>query len=247
MSKLITLYLVCLLFSSVVQASSGIHLDKANIDSADKQSLQRGAKLFVDYCMGCHSLSFMRYNRLAKDLEISESDTYDQLIFTGAKFGDQIHNAMNANDARRWFGTQPPDLSVVVRSRSVDWIYTYLRSFYRDPSRPWGVNNTVYKDVAMPHVLWELQGLQERVDSFKSNEGNAKPGVRTTSLLLPQKGKQTTEQFDTSVRDIVNFLHYVSEPSKAQRFALGKWVLGFLFVLFIVVFLLKKEYWKDIH
>jgi ubiquinol-cytochrome c reductase cytochrome c1 subunit len=236
-----------LLISQVHANSNGIHLEAANINPADKQSLRRGANLFVDYCIGCHSLSFMRYNRIAKDLDMAESETYDQLIFTGAKFADQMRNAMRSDDARRWFGTQPPDLSVIARSRSIDWIYTYLRSFYRDPSRPWGVNNAVYKDVAMPHVLWELQGLQERVETGAQTTDSGVVAEPQPGFILAQAGKQKPEQFDNTVRDIVNFLHYVAEPTKARRHQLGKWVLGFLLLLFIVVYLLKKEYWKDIH
>ncbi|MFV2056223.1 MAG: cytochrome c1 [Thiohalomonadales bacterium] len=234
-------------FASAYASSNGLILDAANIDPNDKKSLRNGAKIYVDYCLGCHSLSFMRYSRIAKDLDISEDDINEQLIFTGAKFADPMKIAMQAGDASRWFGTQPPDLSVVSRSRSVDWLYTYLRSFYQDESRPWGVNNSVYKDVAMPHVLWELQGLQERIvkTSHDNNEQSAQS--QHSSFRLVQTGKQTATEFDRTVRDIVNFLHYVGEPSKAKREALGSWVIGFLFIFLVVVYLLKKEYWKDIH
>jgi ubiquinol-cytochrome c reductase cytochrome c1 subunit len=166
-------------------------------------------------------------------------------LYTGAKIGDPMRIALNPEDAKRWFGVTPPDLSVVTRSRGVDWIYTYLRSFYKDPSRPWGVNNAVFKDVAMPHVLWELQGLQEATKgTVKSAEGTETEVI--TGFNLVEKGKMTPEQFDNTVRDIVNFLAYVGEPTKTTRLSLGRWVLGFLVVYFVIMFLLKKEYWKDI-
>ena len=151
---------------------------------------------------------------------------------------------MNPKDAKHWFGTPPPDLSVETRARGVDWIYTYLKSFYKDPSRPWGVNNAVFKDVAMPHVLWELQGLQEPIYDDEDNTDSAHHEIKGFKLI--EKGKLDAEQFDNTVRDIVNFLAYVGEPTKLQRLSLGRWVLAFLVIYFVVMFLLKKEYWKDV-
>jgi ubiquinol-cytochrome c reductase cytochrome c1 subunit len=231
------LLLIAFTMPQTLLASSAVHLDQANIDPHDKASIIRGAQNFVDYCFGCHSLSFMRYNRIGKDLGLSEDEVSEKLLFTGAKVGDLMKNAIRGEDAARWFGTKPPDLSVVVRSRSVDWIYTYLRSFYKDDSRPWGVNNKVFKDVAMPHVLWELQGLQE----LKSAESG-----HDKQLVLAQKGKLSPEQFDAWVRDTVNFLNYASEPTKQKRLAVGKWVIGFLLLFWLVMYLLKNEYWKDV-
>ena len=153
---------------------------------------------------------------------------------------------MDEDDARRWFGNAPPDLSVVSRARGADWLYTYLRSFYRDETRPWGVNNTVFKDVAMPHVLWELQGLQQAVTKTVVDEEGLKQEV-ITGFKLVEKGKLNPEQYDAAVLDIVNFLTYLGEPSKLKRLALGKWVLLFLAVFFVLMYLLKREYWKDIH
>jgi len=237
-------FLALVLVAPIALASgSNVHLDQANIDPHDKESILRGAQNYINYCFGCHSISYMRYNRIAKDLGLSEEDATDQWIFTGAKVGDNVKNAMLKDDAKRWFGTAPPDLSVEVRARSVDWIYTYLRSFYADASRPWGVNNAVFKDVAMPHVLWELQGLQEL---NVEHEGQSEGEGHAPSFTLREKGKLNAEQFDNWVRDTVNFLNYVSEPTKLQRLSLGKWVLAFLLVFWFVVWLLKKEFWKDI-
>jgi len=236
---------VALVLAAPLAFASGaeVHLDQANIDPHDKASITRGAENFINYCFGCHSISYMRYNRIAKDLGLNEEEVTDKLVFTGAKVGDNMKNAMRKEDAKRWFGTSPPDLSVEVRARSVDWIYTYLRSFYADPSRPWGVNNVVFKDVAMPHVLWELQGLQQ----LNAAPEGQKEGERHEPVLsLQEKGKLTPEQFDNWVRDTVNFLNYVSEPTKLQRLSLGKWVLAFLFIFWLVVWLLKKEFWKDV-
>ena len=153
---------------------------------------------------------------------------------------------MQPEEAMRWFGVVPPDLSVVSRSRGVDWIYTYLRSFYKDDSRPWGVNNTVFKDVAMPHVLWELQGLQApQFDVITDKEGIQRQVI--TGLVPLEPGKLSTDQYDAAVRDLVNYLHYMGEPAKQSRLQLGKWVLLYLLLFFVVVWLLKKEYWKDVH
>jgi len=233
-------------FPGALWASTGkVKLDHANIDIHDTESLRRGAKYFANYCFNCHSIRFMRYSRVAKDLDISEDDVSKTMLFTGAKIGDAMNIALDPEDAKRWFGVAPPDLSVVTRSRGVDWIYTYLRSFYKDESRPWGVNNAVFKDVAMPHVLWELQGLQEAT----TGTINSKEGVEHTVITgfnLIEKGKMNPDEYNNVVRDIVTFLAYVGEPTKATRLNLGRWVLGFLAVYFVVMFLLKKEYWKDV-
>lgn len=241
----ITLILVSLLVSLTAQASaSAIPLDKANIDPDDKASLQRGARYFVDYCFNCHSLAYSRYKRISTDLDIPEQDISNEMLFTGAKIGDTMTISLRKSDAKNFFGTAPPDLSVESRARGVDWIYTYLRSFYQDDSRPWGVNNAVFKDVAMPHVLWELQGLQQAVTEETNDDG--KKHAHITGFKIIQPGAMNTEQFDNAVRDIVNFLHYVGEPAKAKRLQLGRWVLLFLALFLVVTYLLKKEYWRDI-
>ena len=226
-------------------ASSHVHLDAANINPNDKESLRRGAQYFSNYCYNCHSLALMRFSRISKDLDIPEEDILKTMLFTGAKIGDNMEVNMRGDEAKRWFGTAPPDLSVEARARGVDWIYTYLRSFYRDESRPWGVNNAVFKDVAMPHVLWELQGLQVPVFKTERDEEGVEHQI-IEHFDLVEKGKQTAQEFDNTVRDIANFLNYVGEPAKQTRLALGKWVIGFLLVFFIIMYFLKKEYWRDI-
>ena len=199
-----------------VLAASTMALDSANTDIRDQKSLQKGAKLFMNYCSGCHSIAFMRYNRIGKDLNISDADMEKNLMFSSDKIGENIISSMPKQGAIKWFGTTPPDLSLVSRSKGVDWIYTYLRSFYKDESRPFGVNNKILVNASMPDVLWDL------------------------------KQNKSTEDFDQDVRDITNFLDYVGEPAKLVRVDLGYKVMAFLFVLFILSYLLKKEYWKDV-
>jgi len=240
------LVLFLLFVSSNVVASEGYPLDKANIDPTDTESLRRGATFFANYCFNCHSASLMRYNRIGKDLGYDEAQLESLFIFTGAKVGDLMKIAMQPEEAKRWFGVTPPDLSVVSRSRGVDWIYTYLRSFYKDDSRPWGVNNAVFKDVAMPHVLWELQGLQvPQYEEITDSDGIKRKVIASLEIVEP--GKLSKESYDTAVRDLVNYLHYMGEPAKQTRLKLGKWVLIYLALFFVVVLLLKKEYWKDVH
>jgi ubiquinol-cytochrome c reductase cytochrome c1 subunit len=235
-----------LLVSGTVGAAENYRLDKANIDPADTESLRRGATLFANYCFNCHAAALMRYNRIGKDLGYDEAQLESLFIFTGAKVGDLMEIAMPEEEAKRWFGVVPPDLSVVSRSRGVDWIYTYLRSFYKDDTRPWGVNNAIFKDVAMPHVLWELQGLQvPQFDVIIDKEGVKRQVI--ASLELAEPGKLSNEQFDATVRDLVNYLHYMGEPAKQTRMQLGKWVLIYLALFFAAVWLLKKEYWKDVQ
>jgi len=233
-------------FVTNVSASAGVKLDSANIQLEDRESIKRGAKLFVNYCLNCHSASLMRYSRIGQDLGMSDDEVSSELITTGVKVGDPMTVSIVADDAKRWFGTAVPDLSVIARARGVDWLYTYFRSFYRDESRPWGVNNTVFKDVGMPHVLWELQGLQAPVVETHTDESGVSRKV-ISGFELVEKGAMNTEEYDATVRDLVTFLAYLSEPSKLQRLALGKWVLLFLAGFLVLVYFLKKEYWRDIH
>ena len=212
--KIIVIFAALLSINSF--AASKVHLDHANTDIFDEASLQNGAKLFMNYCSGCHSISFMRYNRIAKDLGLSEEQVAKNLMFAGKKTGEAITTAMPNDGASNWFGGVPPDLSLVARSKGTDWIYTYLRSFYPDESKIFGVNNKVLINASMPDVLWSL------------------------------RENQSEAEFDNSVRDITNFLDYVGEPAKLIRLKLGKWVLLFLGILFILVYMLKKEYWKDV-
>jgi len=223
----------------------GVHLDKANIDPNNTQSLQRGARLFVNYCLSCHSASLMRYERMGNDLGISEALVSENLMFTGGKVGELMTVATAPADAKEWFGTVPPDLTVIARSRGVDWLYTYLRSFYRDDSRNVGVNNLAFPDVGMPHVLWELQGWQEPIiTTVKDHDGKE---TKVVDLELVEPGLRTPQEFDRDIRDLVNFLDYMGEPAKHDRRALGVKVLMFLFVFLVLAYLLKREYWKDVH
>jgi ubiquinol-cytochrome c reductase cytochrome c1 subunit len=217
----------------VMAASGGVELDHVEIDITDQASLQRGAQTFVNYCLSCHSASFMRYNRMAKDLGLSDDQVKDNLMFASDKIGDTMTVAMRAEDAEKWFGVTPPDLSVIARARGTDWLYTYLRTFYLDDSRPMGTNNVAFKDVGMPHVLWEQQGYLA-----KDEHGE---------LSVAKKGDMTSHQYDEMTYDLVNFLAYISEPSKLQRMALAKWVLLYLFIFFLVAYPLKKAFWKDVH
>jgi ubiquinol-cytochrome c reductase cytochrome c1 subunit len=215
-------------------------LDEANNNIANTASLQRGAKYFVNYCLGCHSAKYVRYNRLGRDLQLSDQQLIDNLMFTGERPFDTMANAMKPEDSARWFGITPPDLSLIARSRGTDYIYTFLRSFYADPSRPTGVDNMVLPGTAMPHVLWQLQGTQRAV--FEEHEGVE--AFQHFEMLAP--GELGVTEFDDVVRDIVNFLDYIGEPIKRERQQLGIRVIGFLLVFLLIAYMLKKEIWKDV-
>lgn len=205
----------------------------------DTASLQRGAKLFFNYCVGCHSLKYMRYSRIAEDLGLSEKDVMQNLNFTGAKFDDPVISHMPAEPAATWFGKDPPDLSLEVAARGADWVYTYLNTFYLDPKSPVGWNNTTLANAAMPFPLWELQGLQTAV---------LEPGTnQVEKLTLSKPGKLTPAQYQQATRDLTSFLQYASEPAALQRHAYGVWVLLFLAFFTLLAYMLKKEYWKDVH
>ncbi len=243
MKKLIVLFLMVVMPALGLAAGGNVHLEEADIDPTDQASLQRGAKFFVNYCLGCHSAKYQRYNRMAQDIGLTEEQVKANLMFTTDKIGDTMEIAMSPDAANRYFGTTPPDLSLIARSRGVDWLYTYLRSFYIDESRPFGVNNIVFKDVGMPHVMLDLQGWQKAV--FKENEHGGEPVFERFELVKP--GAMTPEQFDGALLDLVNFLDYVGEPYKLERQRLGVKVLLFLAFFFVIAYLLKKEYWKDVH
>lgn len=228
-------------------ASSGaIPLEKANIDLADKASLQRGAKYFVNYCMGCHSLQFMRWNRLAADTGLTDAQVLQNFVFTDATAGSLMTGSMKAEDGEKWFGTAVPDLTLVTRWRSPDWLYTYLKSFYLDPARPYGVNNTVFPDVGMPHVLQRLQGAQKAV--YHESTDSSGHAVKTFDHFeLASPGTLSKVEYDGLLRDLTAFLTYAGEPIKLQRQQLGVYVILFLVVFFALAYALKKEYWKDVH
>ena len=230
-----------------VSATSESKLMHMDVDLSDQQSLQRGAKIFVNYCLSCHSAAYMRYNRMGEDLEISDDILKENLMFGTDKVGDVMNISMRKEDSINYFvGSVPPDLSVVARSRSPDWLYTYFQTFYMDDSRPFGVNNLVYKDVAMPHVLWELQGMQRLTDLEKTGSVYYNPNYKN-SLDLVTTGKQTEKEYDRTVRDLVNYLVYIGEPIKLKRTKIGIWVMFYLFIFLVVAYMLKKDYWQDIH
>ncbi len=223
-----------------VAANEGVHLDRAPVNLADHASLQRGAKIFVNYCLNCHSAASMRYNRL-RDIGLTDEQIKQNLLLAGEKVGDTMTVAMNAKEAKAWFGATPPDLSVIARSRGADWLYSYMRGFYRDGSRPTGWNNTVFDKVGMPHVLYELQG--EQTLKVEAGEG----GVEHHVLTLDKPGKLKPAEYDAFVGDLVNYLVFMGEPAKMTRTTLGWFVLAFLGVFLVLAVLLKKEFWKDVH
>ena len=246
--KKIIIALLTLVPTLVLAAGGGAPLDHANNDITDKESLRNGAATYMNNCLGCHQLQYQRYNRTFTDLGIDEKEGIETLMFTGEKVGDHITNTMPEKEAAAFFGAAPPDLTLVTRFRSSDWLYTYLRSFYADSARPFGVNNAVFKDVGMPHVFQQLQGVQELTADAKAMLQSDKVRPLTSAdLVLTQPGDLTPAEYDVVVRDLVNFLEYTGEPSKVERHRLGYWVLAFLVILFIFSYLLKKEYWRDVH
>ncbi|MFN3884036.1 MAG: cytochrome c1 [Rhodocyclaceae bacterium] len=236
MKKLLIAFLCAPLMAFA--SGAGLHLDKAPDRSHDMAALQNGAKVFVNYCLNCHSASYMRYNRL-RDIGLTEQQIRDNLLFTQEKVGELMTIAMRRNEAKQWFGAAPPDLTVIARARAseagsgADWLYTYLRSFYRDDTRPSGWNNVVFSNVAMPHVLWELQGEQILGPDHK--------------LTLAKPGLMKPEDYDAMIGDLVGFLNYMGEPVQNYRKELGVVVLIALAILFVFAYALKREYWKDVH
>jgi ubiquinol-cytochrome c reductase cytochrome c1 subunit len=266
MNKLITTLFATLLLTSAAAFASGgddILLEPAPINRLDAESLQRGARSFVNYCLNCHSAKYMRYNRLT-DLGLTEDQIKDNLILTGAKIGDPMTVAMAAADARVWLGAPPPDLSVESRVRGTDWLYNYFLGFYRDDKSGTGWNNLVFPNVGMPHVLWELSGTNKLVATEYKDSHEArgaaiaakrlvrvaalpagKAAVETVAVETP--GTMTPDQYRAFVADLVNYLDYMGEPVKNKRISLGLVVLIYLSILFVFAFWLKKEFWKDIH
>lgn len=230
MKRLLAIFLFAPLCA--IAAETGYRLDHSPHDPTNLVSLQAGARTYVNYCLGCHGLQYMRYNGL-RDLGLTEAQIRDNLMFTADKVGEPMKAALGAKEGKVWFGVPPPDLSVISRVRGADWLYTYLRTFYRDAKTTSGWNNTVFPNVSMPHALWTLQG--ERAYDEKA---------RTWSEV--SKGAQGAADYDATVRDLVNFLVYVGEPKAASRKAIGIIVLFALGVLFVFTYLLKKEYWKDV-
>jgi ubiquinol-cytochrome c reductase cytochrome b subunit len=251
--------------SASASEEGGWPLDHVKFDPSNKASLQQGAQLFMNYCMGCHSLQYERYNRLVTGLGIPEDLVMQNLRFdSSAKIGDLMVNSMATKQAKEWFGAPPPDLTLETRARGAAWVYTYLRTFYRDPARPWGVNNKVFPDVGMPHALLSLQGLQECAPgpALAENGGilrdpltgkevligeDGKPLHPCGRLKVVEPGKLTPAEYDHAVYDLVNFLNYMAEPMQQARKHTGVYVLFFLAIFFVFAWLLNREYWKDVH
>ena len=236
----------------VMAAGGGVHLDKAPIDLTDTESLKRGAETFAKYCLSCHSAEYMRYNRIGRDTGMSDVEVTEKLIFTRdekgerTKVGELMKVAMTEDYAKQAFGTKIPGLTVIARAKGADWLYTYLRTFYIDDSRPTGMNNIAFPDVGMPHVLWELQGLQKANFKIeKGSDGNDKKVFE--SMELVKGGKLSPAEYDKFVADLVNYMVYMGEPMQLERKSLGIYVLIFLAIFAVLAYMLKKEYWKDVH
>lgn len=257
-------FLVAFIFTllplwAVAAEPDGFELQSVDIDVSDKVALQDGARTFVNYCMGCHSAKYQRYERVADDLGIPHEVMLEKLVFTGAKIGDHMNIGMQPADAKNWFGAPPPDLTLVARVRGTDWLYNYLRSFYEDPARPWGVNNKVYPNVGMPNVLAGLQGRQVvgckpvRVVEGGKKQLDPPTGAPLTQeacnqlTIIPGTGSLNEEQFDEKIKNLVTFLDYSANPVKLRHQRIGTYVLLYLAFLFVFVCLLKREYWKDVH
>lgn len=215
-----------------------VPLEPANINMENEASLQRGASLFVNYCMGCHSAKYMRWQRVADDIGITVEQLDAYLRVTGDQPLDPMRIAMPADDAAGWFGIAPPDLTLVARSRGTDWVYNYLLTFYLDDSKAMGVNNLVFPDVSMPHAMWELQGLQRAVFG---EDGAFERFEQVT------EGTMSPEEYRRAARDLTAFLAYLGDPVKVERESLGIKVIFFLLVLLMFAYLMKREYWKDVH
>jgi ubiquinol-cytochrome c reductase cytochrome c1 subunit len=227
-------------FATPALAAGGGDLMNANVNVRDTAAAQRGARLFVNYCMSCHSASYMRYNRLAEDLGLGEDAVMENLAFADVKIGETMDIAMRPQDAEKWLGKVPPDLSLIARSRGADWLYTYLMTFYQDESGAW--NNQAMPNASMPHVMWQLQGIQK---PFYATDEQGQETV--DHLVLHKPGLQSPEEYEGTVRDLVTFLEYLAEPAQNKRKSAGVWVLLFLALFTMIAYLLKAEYWRDVH
>ena len=260
MKKLISIILLAMMPAAAMAAGgSGAKLDSVKIDLGDQESLQRGARIFVNYCLSCHSAAYMRYNRMGKDLGISDELVKENLLFAADKVGELMKAVMSEEDAKAAFNTVPPDLTLVTRNRGrgPDWFYTYMRGFYQDDKSVSGWNNTVFPNVSMPHVLYEWQGHQKavyRTDKHTSHvEENGKMVEKVTEvqvfdhLELEKPGSMSATDYDNAMRDLTNFMVYMGEPAKLERGRIGVYVLAFLVLFLVVAYMLKKEYWKDVR
>lgn len=243
--KTMMIRFVLLLLPLTVMAAGGGSYPSAQTNVTNKASLQRGAKLFVNYCLSCHSAKYMRYKRLVTDLGLSEAQVNEYLIFTGAKLGETMDVAMSPEDAEAWFGKAPPDLSVIARSRGVDWLAAYMKSFYLDPSRPSGWNNTVFPNASMPNVMADRQGTQIAVGSMEDDGHGGEHEV--LHLEKVSEGSRTDQEFEQDVRDLVSFMEYMGDPSVLERKSMGAYVFLFLAFFAFLTYIWKLEYWKEIH
>ena len=243
-SLLRTLFVALLLQAAPSFANETVALDRAPINLKDQASLQRGARNFVNYCLNCHNAAYMRYSALTQ-IGLTEQQIKDNLMFTTDKFGDPMVSALDPKDAKEWFGGVPPDLTLVSRVRGPDWIYTFLRGFYRDDTTPSGWNNRVFKGVAMPHVLHDLQGMQV-MTKVGEQKGHGEHMEAIMKPVVDRAGTMTQAEYDHFVTDLVNYLAYMGEPAQSQRNQLGVFVLFFLVIGFFVSLWLKHEYWKDV-
>ena len=247
MNKLMTGILLLMVAVTANAASDGtVKLDHIQTDVTNIPALQRGAKYFVNYCQGCHSIKYLRYTRLMKDLELTEEQVNQNMIFSGAKVSTMMITAMRPIDSTQFFGTPAPDLSLVARARGTDWVYTYLRSFYPDESRPTGWNNTRFRDVSMPNPLWELQGT--RVPLYETHVDARGDKIQVhVGWDQVNKGLMSEQELDQIVQDLTVFLEYASEPAKIKRKSIGVWVVLYLVFFTFLAYLLKVNYWRDVH
>jgi ubiquinol-cytochrome c reductase cytochrome c1 subunit len=254
MKKILAILVIApaLFAGSAFAAGAGVKLDRAPIDIRDQASLQAGARNFVNYCLGCHSASLVRYSSL-RGIGLTDDQIKDNLLFTADKVGEMMNSGMTRKDGKEWFGAAAPDLSVIARARGADWLYTYLRGFYRDPSTVTGWNNVAFDRVAMPHVLWQLQGERIRKEEILKNadgkdvldgQGVVRKVVKFETVI---PGSMSSNEYDVMSRDMVNFMVWMGEPNQVLRKQIGFWVLFVLGILIGLVWLLKSAYWKDVH
>lgn len=232
--------------SAPAAGGSDIQLDHYEYSIRDKTSLQNGARLFVNYCLSCHSAHFMRYNRMAEDLGIPEQVVRENMIFDDRKIADPMTVTLKKEDGETWFGIAPPDLTLIGKLRDPDWLYTFLRSFYRDDSTVSGWNNSVFPNVAMPHVLWTQQGIQKPVYTTSVDDTGHETS-KITGFDLVREGTLTQEEFDHAMEDLTNFLYYMAEPVRGDRIRWGVWTMFFLLVFAVLAWFLKREFWRDVH
>jgi ubiquinol-cytochrome c reductase cytochrome c1 subunit len=257
MKKLMIFVFLAIAPGLSLAAGGHVPLDPVKIDLSDQASLQRGARIFVNFCLSCHSAAYMRYNRMGHDLGISEELVEENLLFAADKVGDLMKAVMPREDAKDWFDAVPPDLTVITRSKTPEYLYTYMRGFYRDPATKSGWNNIAFPGAAMPHVLYEWQGHQRAVfktvmveREVEQDGKKVKKQVEESHFdrfELERAGTMSAEDYDAAMRDLTNFMVYMGEPAKLHRGRIGVYVLLFLAVFFVVALLLKKEYWKDVH